>query len=228
MAQATVTDRTTGEQRLAMTYEEWLAWADDSRLSEWVDGEVTVFMPPTGIHQDVQGFLYILLKHFSRFFDLGIVRQAPFEMRLPDGSSREPDLMFVARDHLDRLTPERLIGPADLVVEVISDDSATRDRRTKLRAYEAAGIPEFWLFDPRLRRWQSHFFQLGAGAYRPVPLDAGGRYHSAVLPGFWLDPTWLWQDPLPDPLDCLDAIAPEILTAKRRQPRIDPGTDPSE
>ena len=38
-------------------------------------------------------------------------------------------------------------------------------------------------------------------------MDGEGHYHSRVLPGFWLDPNWLWQDPLPDP----DALKPIIL-----------------
>jgi hypothetical protein len=30
-----------------------------------------------------------------------------------------------------------------------------------------------------------------------------------VLPGFWFDPTWFWQDPLPNPLAILRRISPE-------------------
>lgn len=41
------------------------------------------------------------------------------------------------------------------------------------------------------------FYRLGAaGRYAEVqPRD--GRLASSVLPGFWLDPAWLAQDPLP-------------------------------
>jgi len=37
----------------------------------------------------------------------------------------------VAREHADRITDERVAGPADLIVEVISDDSVGRDRGDK-------------------------------------------------------------------------------------------------
>ena len=49
MAHATVAASPAEEPRLAMTYEEWLAWPEgESKQSEWVDGEVVVFMPPSG------------------------------------------------------------------------------------------------------------------------------------------------------------------------------------
>lgn len=197
-----------------MTYEEWLAWPDgESKQTEWVDGEVIVFVPPTWFHQDALGFLHILLRLYARFFDLGAVVAAPFEMRLSDRSSREPDLLFVARDHLDRLTVERLIGPADLAVELVSEGSVRRDRLEKFAEYALAGVPEYWLLDPRPGRQRSEFYRLGdEGTYEAVPLDADGRYHAAVLPNFWFRPDWLWQDPPPDPLACLLEIAPQILS----------------
>ena len=211
MARPSATLPAPQEQPLAMTYEEWLAWADDSTQSEWVDGKVTVFMPPTIRHARIVRFLYLLLGMYLEPRDLGEVLAAPVEMRIvPGRSSREPDLLFVARDHRDRIADKRVEGPADLVVELISDDSVTRDRVDKFREYEAAGIPEYWLLDPRPRQQRADFYQLtGAGTYRPVSPDADGRYHSVVVPGFWLRPDWLWQDPLPAVWTCLAEIAPE-------------------
>ena len=196
------------ELRLRMTYEEYLARVGDVH-AEWVDGEATLFVPATLEHMDASIFLVNLLSAFVRRFGLGKVGIAPFEMRtLPGRAYREPDLFFVATAHLDRLTRRRIEGPADLAVELVSDDSSRRDRVEKLAEYQAAGVPEYWLLDPRPGRHLADFFQLTAeGVYRAVPLDAEERYHSAVLPGFWLRPAWLWQEP-PDPLALLDEIAP--------------------
>lgn len=203
------------ERQLKMTYEEFLAWADEDTHAEWVDGEVTVFMPATERHQAIIEFLYKLISLFAESADLGVAHVAPFEMRArPGGPAREPDLLFVARQHLDRLTNLRLAGPADLVVEIISESSNTRDRVEKFHEYQAAGVREYWLVDARPGREGAEFFQLAAdGIYRPVSPDADGRYHSAVLPGFWLDPTWLRQDPLPGTLTTLAQIAPRVLRA---------------
>ena len=197
------------ERRLRMSYDDFLAFADEDIHAEWVNGEVTIFMSASRIHQSLINFLETLLSWFARRHGLGTVLTAPFEMRVVElGWSREPDLLFIARENLHRLTEMRLIGPADLVVEVVSDESERRDYEEKRLAYQAAGIPEYWLLDPRPQRHQAHFLRLDADRiYQPTALDDRGRFHSAVLPGFWLDPAWLWQDPLPDP----DALKPLIL-----------------
>jgi hypothetical protein len=41
-------------QRLRMSYEEFLAWADEDVHAEWVDGEVIVQMPPQVPHQRME------------------------------------------------------------------------------------------------------------------------------------------------------------------------------
>jgi Uma2 family endonuclease len=217
MTQPTALAPPSQKRRQAMTYQEWLAMPDEGTQSEWVDGEVIVFMPPTGIHQDIAGFLYILLQVFVRHHNLGLVRQAPFEMRLSPAVSREPDILFLARPHLDRLTPQRLDGPADLVVEIVSADSVRRDRVLKFAEYAAAGVPEYWLLDPRPGHQRAEGFRLTGGTYAAVPATPDGRIQADVLPGFWLQPAWLWQDPLPDPLACLREIAPDLLASSSPQ-----------
>ena len=205
------------EQRLAMSYDEFLAWADEDVHAEWVDGEVIVFMPPTIKHQAIVSFLLMLISGFADLFNLGVVLTAPLEMRArPDGPAREPDLLFVAREHLDRLTPARLAGPADLVIEIVSDSSAARDRVDKFYEYQEAGVREYWIFDPRPGKERVDFYHLTAqGKYQAVLPDADGRYHATVLPGFWLHPDWLWQDPLPNAMATLAAIAPQALRITR-------------
>jgi Uma2 family endonuclease len=118
-------------------------------------------------------------------------------MRLPTRpSGREPDLLFVANEHGNRLRPTYVDGPADLVIEIVSPDSEERDRVTKLAEYEGAGVPEYWLVDPVPQ--EATFYRLGAdGRYDAVPINADGFYHSAALPGFRLWVAWLWQRPLP-------------------------------
>ena len=42
--------------RPKMTYEEFLAWADEDTLAEWVDGEVVMTSPASNRHQDLTAF----------------------------------------------------------------------------------------------------------------------------------------------------------------------------
>lgn len=213
MAQQVEDARATQEQRFRMSYEEFMEWDNESIQAEWVNGEVTVFMPPTTLHQRVSLLLSTLLALYARSFNLGEVIAAPFEMRLwPGRSSREPDILFLAREHEDELTPKRLEGPADLVVEFISDSSVARDRDDKFYEYQEAGVREYWIIDPRPGKQRADFYQLTPrGTYQTVLADANGHYHAAVLPGFWFDPDWLRQEPLPDAVMLLAQIAPRAL-----------------
>jgi Uma2 family endonuclease len=182
-----------GERPRRMTFEEFLAWADEDTHAEWVDGEVRMSSPASDQHQDIARFFTAILSAYVEVHHLGIIRPAPFQMRLAQ-SSREPDLIFLANAHLDRRKPTYLAGPADVVVEILSPESATRDRGDKFFEYEAAGIPEYWLIDPL--RQQAEFYQLGAdGHYRPALPEAEGCFTSQTIPGFTLRIAWLWQPP---------------------------------
>ena len=117
----------------------------------------------------------------------------------------EPDLIFVANQHFDRVKNTYFDGPTDLVIEITSPESLARDRGDKFVEYEAAGIPEYWLIDPD--RNGPEFYQLGTdGRYRPATIGPDGIYVSPALGGFRLQPAWLWADPLPDPVDALRSI----------------------
>ncbi len=112
------------------------------------------------------------------------------------------------------MTEDRPEGPADLVIELLSDSSVTRDRDRKFYEYQEAGLPEYWLFDPRPGKQCADFYRLSAaGKYEAVALDALGRYHSSVLPGFWMKPEWAWQEPQPDYLSLLLHINPQAVQA---------------
>lgn len=176
----------------SMTYEEFLNLADEDLPAEWVDGEVIVTSLARDRHQDIVRFLTAVLSVFVETHEPGAVRPAPFQMKLAR-SGREPDVLFIAQEHLDRLKATYLDGPADLVIEITSPESVGRDRGEKFYEYEQANIPEYWLIDPERKR--AEFYRLDEnGQYQLVPQEAG-VYRSRVLEGFWLRADWLWQTP---------------------------------
>jgi Uma2 family endonuclease len=191
-----------------MSYDDYLAWADGSVIAEWVEGEVIVNMPAKDRHQRVVVLLATLMNLFAGVHQLGVVRVAPFEVRVrPGRSSREPDLLFVSTQNLHRLNQDRFEGGPDLIVEVVSTDSVTRDNHDKVQEYQEAGVREYWIVDPRPRVLQIHLRRLdAAGRYQRVDPDATGVLRSEVLAGFWVQAGWLWQDPSPSPLALFDAI----------------------
>lgn len=222
----TITDK--GETRLRMSYEEFLEWAGEDTYAEWVNGEVIIPMPPRNIHQTTLGFLHELLSLFVRLFNLGKVGIAPFEVKLPGGSSREPDIFFVATENLNRLTEERLVGPPDLIVEIISPDSVHRDRHDKFREYRAAGVREYWIIDPRPDKHRADFFRLDEqGEYELYATEDNERVESQVLSGFWLRPAWLWQANTLNPLTCCLEIE-GVAAAVTRQIQKVQATSPTQ
>ena len=46
-----------GERRIKMSYEDFLAWPEQGIQAEWVDGEMIIFMPPKNLHQATVDFI---------------------------------------------------------------------------------------------------------------------------------------------------------------------------
>jgi Uma2 family endonuclease len=168
-----------------MTYEEFLAWYDESH-AEWVDGEVILMSPVSKQHQFLVSFLSALIQLWVEDRQLGLVLTAPFQMKLSfRPSGREPDVLFITRQRQNLLKKNYLDGSADLAVEVVSQDSRSRDRKDKYHEYEQAGVREYWIVDPI--RKQAEFYRLNhEGAYDLVERGDDGVFRSAVLEGLWL------------------------------------------
>ena len=139
--------------------EEYLS-LDTNHLIEFSHGQLEVLPMPTFSHQRLVAFLYQLLKGFieersgtegtraaKQSSSPGVVMFAPLRIQLWSGKYREPDLVFMAAEHADRLGEQFWHG-ADLVMEVVSPDDPERDKVTKRREYAQAGIPEYWIVDP--------------------------------------------------------------------------------
>ncbi len=185
-----------------ISYEEFLQKYRDVHV-EWVDGEVLQLGTESDRHQNLLGWFIAILAVFVEVSDLGWVCSAPFNMKIAHlNRGREPDLLFVRKERLHIIRSVYLAEAADLVIEITSPESVGRDRGDKFIEYEAAGVCEYWLIDPD--REQAEFYQLAeTGRYRLASLDSEGRFHSAILPGFWLKVDWLWQEPLPKGLEVI-------------------------
>jgi Uma2 family endonuclease len=209
----------TSPARLRLSYEEYLARDDDNHLVEWVNGEVIIHMPTTNEHQDALEFLFTLLRQYVYVHQLGLVRIAPFEVKLwPGGPSREPDMFFLRGENHHRLTSKRLEGPPDLAVEIISPSSVKIDREHKFREYAQAGVPEYWIIDSRPKRERADFYALTAdGNYHLFATEDDERVESKVLPGFRLNPAWLWLEEKPDVLVTLFQMSPETAVAIQKK-----------
>ena len=124
-------------------------WLTDrsNRLIEFTDGWLEELPMPTSTHQAVLLFLYDVFRDYFRTRG-GVVMVAPLRMRIREGQFREPDLLLL-RDRDDPRYEDRYWLGADLVAEVVRPDNPDRDLVQKRTEYAAAGIPEYWVADPR-------------------------------------------------------------------------------
>ena len=207
--EALIEPSTEREQRVKMTYDEFIAHVPDVH-AEWVDGEVIYFMPPLPLHQRILVFLTKIISLYVEIFNLGEILIAPLEMRVrPDGPAREPDLLFVTQVNVGRIDKRRLNGPANLVIEILSTESVSRDRGDKFYEYQEGGVSEYWIIDPRPGKERVDLYVLNEqGRYQAVLPDADGRYISTVVAGFWFREEWLREGAIPEVLPTLASMLP--------------------
>jgi Uma2 family endonuclease len=168
--------------------EEYLA-LDTNQLVELSDGCLEVLPMPTTAHQLLVAYLYGLLLTFVSDRDLGTVLFAGLPVRLWRGTFREPDILFMSKEHANRIANEYWKG-TDLVVEVVSPGAANRrrDLTIKRREYARAGIPEYWIVDPHKERIT--VLRLAGKRYAVHgDFPKGTVASSHLLPGFTVDVT---------------------------------------
>jgi Uma2 family endonuclease len=129
------------------TEDAYFSLPDTNRITELSEGELILMPPPSFTHQRVLDNLYSRLKAFVAEGDLGVTVFAPLAVRLWPGKIREPDIMFYAEAHRDRIG-EQVSGPPDLVAEIVSPGSVKTDRQEKFAEYAQAGVSEYWIVDP--------------------------------------------------------------------------------
>ncbi len=152
-----------------------------NRLAELSDGNIEVLPMPTMTHQVIVAFLFETLKAFVVRGELGTVLFSGLPVRLWEGKLREPDVLFMLAAHAARMGDDCWDG-ADLVMEVVSEDRR-RDFVLKRSEYARAGIPEYWIVDPRDRLITVLALEGEAYAVHGE-FKAGDRATSRLLDGF--------------------------------------------
>lgn len=165
---------------------------------EWVQGYVIKMSPVSLVHDRLVEYIRTLLKAYFSLQKIGTVVGDPFTMRLDEiKSQRQPDLQIILEANAGNLTDKAMVGAADICVEVVSEGSTKADYGEKLIEYEAGGVREYWIVDPR--RKAAYFHRLNAdGIYNPELTNNDGEYSTPLLPGLRLHVSTLWQDELPD------------------------------
>jgi len=120
---------------------------ESNRIIELSEGRLIISPSPTNQHQEILFKLALLVGNHVFSNNLGKVLMSPMDVRLRKGIIRQPDIIFMSNEHLDRITNKRW-GIPDLAIEVTSPGTKKEDRKDKYAEYEKAGIKEYWIVDP--------------------------------------------------------------------------------
>ncbi|MEQ1856690.1 MAG: Uma2 family endonuclease [Longimicrobiales bacterium] len=162
---------------------------------EIIDHELYVTPSPGRRHQGIVTHLVSLLHTFVRAHGLGQVFVSPFDVLFAEGDYLEPDILFVRKSRADIVTERGIEGPPDLVIEVLSPSTASRDRGIKLERYRLYGVPEYWVIDPDHRMVE--VWRLAERAESPLSLGLDATLEWMPEPGTILviDLTELFEAP---------------------------------
>jgi Uma2 family endonuclease len=136
------------------TYEEFAKLPSERwERYEVIAGELYVTRVPSMLHQAV---VFGVLKWIYPFVELdnrlGAVFPGPIDVLFAIGDFLAPDAAFVRGDRMEIVTDRGIeVGAPDLVVEVVSEATAERDRGIKRERYALYGVPEYWIVDAELR-----------------------------------------------------------------------------
>lgn len=156
-------------------------------LFEVIGGEVVEIERMGAAETVLASWLIQLIGNFNQQDEVGhIVVETMFDLHLPSGRQRRPDLAFVSRDRwpIDKPLPsgESWDVIPDLAIEIVSPSNLGDDLMEKTCDYFAAGVQAVWLIFPRqhlLQVYTSPSDVTGYGAGDDVPGEP-------VLPGFRL------------------------------------------
>ena len=186
-----------------LTYSELRLLPDNGNRYELVDGDLYVggekvsvdFIldaaerpatpSPNEKHQRVSSRLSVSLYLHVEANGLGRIYYAPFDVVFTEKIALQPDIVFVSKSRLHIIGPEYILGPPDLVVEILSPFRAKFDRVTKFEKYAEHGVGEYWIIDPIAETVE--IFRLAGDRYELSAAVSGEQLlTSPLFPGWRL------------------------------------------
>ncbi len=134
-------------ESLRFTYEDYVLLPEDRRY-EVIDGELYLTPAPRPYHQTVLKRLGFLLDAHVGRHRSGELFIAPCDVVLSRFDVLQPDIFFIVEQRRAIIGEKYISEAPDLVVEVLSPGTRTRDRVAKAKQYAKFGVREMWIADP--------------------------------------------------------------------------------
>lgn len=118
---------------------------ETNQLQELINGEIVVPPSPMSPHQRlVRRITHFIENHMPH----GEVLFAPMDVYLDDDNVFQPDVFWRATNSQCIERDGYFYGAPELVVEVYSPATVTKDKREKFNVYQQTGVQEYWMLDP--------------------------------------------------------------------------------
>lgn len=177
--------------RQPKTYEDYLNTPNDGQRHELIDGEIVVSAAPAIDHQRLVGRLFRMLSAVAESTPGDEAFISPIAVSLDLANTLEPDLVYRARDSASVVEKRRIRGAPELVIEVLSPGTSSRDQIQKRANYERARVQEFWIVDPARKRVTA--LRLREGRFQELQ-PVGTRLASEIAPLFVVDLAELFKN----------------------------------
>jgi Uma2 family endonuclease len=133
--------------KVRFTYNDYLLLPEDKR-HEILEGELYVVAAPNTRHQRVSLNLKLALFQYVRHRNLGVILDAPYDVILSEENVVQPDIIFISKERAGIIGELNLQGAPDIVIEILSPGTRSKDLEVKRKIYAAFGVPEYWIVDP--------------------------------------------------------------------------------
>ncbi|MCA0455134.1 MAG: Uma2 family endonuclease [Chloroflexi bacterium] len=166
-----------------MTADEYFALPESLNPTELLDGELIVSPAPVPKHQRSSRNIEMLIEELK---PNGEVFHAPIDLYLDKANIPQPDIVWIAANSRCVVGEKYLQGPPELIVEIFSPSTETKDRKGKFNLYQHYAVPEYWMVDPELEFIEVYSYE--NGAYKRLGLfEPGETFVSPVLGGKTVD-----------------------------------------
>ncbi|WP_163970641.1 Uma2 family endonuclease [Oceanobacillus halotolerans] len=127
------------------TVNDYYQLPEDGNQYEIIKGILDLKPSPTTTHQLVSHRLERTLTDACE--NEYIIMYAPIDVILSDNETRQPDILMINREREHIIEEHAIVGPPDLVIEILSPNTVKRDRVIKKESYALFGVPEYWIVD---------------------------------------------------------------------------------
>ncbi|MBF0554445.1 MAG: Uma2 family endonuclease [Nitrospirae bacterium] len=154
----------------------------DFDLTEIINGVEVMGPSPFGKHQAISMRIVDIILYHLRENRTGNLYFSPLDVILKAGVQElQPDIIFIRKENMG-IFQDYIRGVPDMVCEIVSKGSVTKDTVTKKKIYEKFRVTEYWIVIPELETIE--IFTIEGDAYEVFSIAEGeGVVKSRVIEG---------------------------------------------